>query len=87
MGRNPALLPPETSSASMVRVWPDVAVPENCPGVPNDVLDPRLTWADIAAYDEQAHRVAGMFRDNFSTFESSVPEAVRQSGPFAVHAD
>jgi len=61
-----------------------VAVPEICPDVPSEVLDPRLTWTDSAAYDAQARRVAIMFRDNFKTFEDSVTESVRQACPITV---
>ena len=58
-----------------------LAVPLACPGVPADLLDPRGTWADPAAYDAQARRLAGMFRDNFSGFSAYVDESVRAAGP------
>src|SRR4051812_9987454 len=47
----------------------NLEVPASCPGVPTDVLKPRNTWRDAAAYDEQAKRLARMFRDNFQAFE------------------
>jgi phosphoenolpyruvate carboxykinase (ATP) len=56
-------------------------MPTSCPGVPADVLNPRNTWADAAAYDEQARKLAKMFCDNFETFAASVSEAVREAGP------
>ena len=58
-----------------------VAVPTAVPGVPAEVLRPRETWADPAAYDAQAARLAGMFRDNFARYAEGVSEAVRAAGP------
>ena len=60
-----------------------VEVPTAVPDVPSQVLTPRQTWADGAAYDAQAKKLAGMFRDNFRQFEASVPEAVKAAGPSA----
>jgi phosphoenolpyruvate carboxykinase (ATP) len=56
-------------------------MPASCPGVPAEVLDPRTTWADKAAYDAQAKKLATMFVDNFKTFESDVDRAVVDAGP------
>jgi phosphoenolpyruvate carboxykinase (ATP) len=59
----------------------NVDVPTSCPGVPSDVLDPRSTWQDAAAYDAQAKKLAQMFVDNFKTFEKDVSPAVKDAGP------
>jgi phosphoenolpyruvate carboxykinase (ATP) len=56
-------------------------IPVEVPGVPNDVLRPRDTWADRDAYDTQARKLAGMFRENFEKFADQVPEGVRNAGP------
>jgi len=56
-------------------------VPRACPGVPAKVLKPRQSWADPAAYDAQARKLAHLFRDNFSRFEDRASPAVRQAGP------
>ena len=56
-------------------------VPESCPGVPVQVLDPRNTWADPAAYDAQARKLADMFIANFTQFADTVPPEVLAAGP------
>ena len=56
-------------------------VPDACPGVPAEVLQPRGTWSDPAAYDVQARKLAAMFRENFAVFADAVSEDVRRAGP------
>jgi phosphoenolpyruvate carboxykinase (ATP) len=56
-------------------------VPKAIQGVPNSVLAPRETWAEGSAYDAQAKKLAGMFKDNFAKFEKFVPESVKNAGP------
>ncbi len=56
-------------------------VPTICPEVPDDVLQPRNTWQDTAAYDRQAQELATMFASNFTQFADHVSEAIRTSGP------
>jgi phosphoenolpyruvate carboxykinase (ATP) len=42
-----------------------ILVPRQCPGVPAEVLFPRNTWADKAAYDARARRLADDFCTHF----------------------
>jgi phosphoenolpyruvate carboxykinase (ATP) len=59
----------------------NIDMPTSCPGVPPEVLDPRGTWADGAAYDRQAEKLARMFIENFKTFTADVDAAVVAAGP------
>jgi phosphoenolpyruvate carboxykinase (ATP) len=59
----------------------NLEVPVECPGVPNDVLDPRSTWADKDVYDKKAQELARMFVKNFERFVGYVPDSVTESGP------
>jgi phosphoenolpyruvate carboxykinase (ATP) len=54
-----------------------LSIPEAVPGVPPEVLDPRLSWADPAAYDRTAADLAARFEKNFSTFEGGVGDDVK----------
>jgi phosphoenolpyruvate carboxykinase (ATP) len=58
-----------------------IQVPSSCPGVPDEVLQPRGTWGDPQAYDQQAQQLAEMFLDNFKQFEDEVPESVKAAAP------
>jgi len=43
----------------------NLKMPKSCPGVPSEMLNPRNTWTDKAAYDDQAVKLRDMFRQNF----------------------
>ncbi|HMF18062.1 MAG TPA: phosphoenolpyruvate carboxykinase (ATP) [Gemmataceae bacterium] len=58
-----------------------VGIPEACPGVPPELLQPRNTWNNPAEYDKQAQQLAGLFQENFKKFSAAVAEDVRQAGP------
>jgi phosphoenolpyruvate carboxykinase (ATP) len=52
-------------------------IPTAMEGVPAEVLDPRLAWADKAAYDRTARDLVARFAANFAEFEPHVGEDVR----------
>ena len=52
-------------------------IPREVPGIPNEVLDPRRSWADPAAYDATASDLVRRFEANFETFAGSVGDDVR----------
>ena len=58
-----------------------LAVPTDVPGVPPTVLRSRETWPDPTAYDAQARKLAGMFRQNFEKFGANVGDDIRRAGP------
>jgi phosphoenolpyruvate carboxykinase (ATP) len=58
-----------------------VLVPQFCPGVPNEILDPRSSWPDKAAYDQAALHLAGLFQDNFAAKFGSVDHDIAAAGP------
>ncbi|WP_044642062.1 phosphoenolpyruvate carboxykinase (ATP) [Risungbinella massiliensis] len=55
-------------------------IPNECPNVPSELLQPRNTWEDQAAYDQKAKELAKRFQENFSKFQG-VSAEVQESGP------
>jgi phosphoenolpyruvate carboxykinase (ATP) len=58
-----------------------LAVPTECAGVPSELLVPRNTWGDKAAYDERAKKLAKLFAENFKKYEAQASAEVRSAGP------
>ena len=58
-----------------------LAIPSAVPGVPDEILQPRLTWADKDAFDAQASRLAKMFRENFKRYADGFSDDVLKAGP------
>jgi phosphoenolpyruvate carboxykinase (ATP) len=54
-----------------------VLVPQSCPDVPSDVLNPKNTWSDKDAYDRQAADLRQRFEKNFVQFEQHVDANVK----------
>jgi len=52
-------------------------VPQNCPDVPGDVMNPRNTWGDKQGYDRTARDLAKRFEQNFKQFEGQVDEKIK----------
>jgi phosphoenolpyruvate carboxykinase (ATP) len=58
-----------------------MAVPLSCPDVPDEIMNPRNTWKDKAAYDRKARELAVMFEKNFAENASDAPEEIKKAGP------
>lgn len=56
-------------------------VPQECPNVPSEVLNPKGTWKDQKAYDVQAKELAKSFRENFKKFEEFANAEIMAGAP------
>ncbi len=56
-------------------------MPVACEGVPAEILNPRCTWQDKAAYDNEARQLAGLFLRNFEQYEKQVSAEIRAAAP------
>jgi len=55
-------------------------VPTAVEGINAGLLEPRTTWEDAAAYDEQAAKLVKLFEENFAKFGASADE-LANAGP------
>ena len=55
--------------------------PVKIPGVDDRFVNPRASWGDAAAYDEQAARLATLFQQNIGNFD--VSDTIIAAGPKA----
>ena len=61
-----------------------VLMPGTCPNVPDEVLNPKDTWADKVAYDNKANDLAKKFNSNFKKFEDQANEEILSAAPKVV---
>ena len=58
-----------------------VAVPTQCANVPAEILIPRNTWPDPAAYDKTARKLAELFSKNFEKYAAGCTPEIIEAGP------
>ena len=56
-------------------------MPTSCPDVPTEIMNPKNTWDDKAAFDKKANELAQAFVKNFETFESNASEEIINAAP------
>jgi phosphoenolpyruvate carboxykinase (ATP) len=56
-------------------------VPQICPDVPFEVLNPRNTWGNPEDYDKTAHNLAQAFIDNFEEYKDFANEDILEGAP------
>jgi phosphoenolpyruvate carboxykinase (ATP) len=63
-----------------------LAIPQQVPGVPDEILRPENTWDDTAAYRKTAEKLASLFHQNFRQYADAASQAIRSAGPRATVA-
>lgn len=61
-----------------------VQIPQSCPNVPDNVLNPKNTWEDKNAYDAKANELARAFGKNFKRFADQADDEIVKAAPKVV---
>jgi phosphoenolpyruvate carboxykinase (ATP) len=56
-------------------------IPIHVPGVPDEVLQPHLTWSSIESYNVKAQELAAKFKNNFKKFSHVSSDIEQLGGP------
>jgi phosphoenolpyruvate carboxykinase (ATP) len=59
----------------------NLSIPTSLDGVPRELLNPSLAWADKEAFQKELRKLAGMFQKAFHLYEKDVDDKVRMAGP------
>ena len=59
----------------------ELQIPTSCEGVPAEILNPKDTWADKAAFDETANKLAAQFVKNFTKYEAETSAEILSAAP------
>jgi phosphoenolpyruvate carboxykinase (ATP) len=58
-----------------------VMIPEECPGVPQEILNAKTAWKDKNDYDETARTLARYFIKNFEKYQGNVSAEILAAAP------
>jgi phosphoenolpyruvate carboxykinase (ATP) len=56
-------------------------MPNTCPDVPAELLNPRNTWEDKSDYDNKANKLAEAFVKNFEKFAADANAEILAAAP------
>jgi phosphoenolpyruvate carboxykinase (ATP) len=58
-----------------------LSMPKSCPGVPNEILNPRNTWGDKNEFDAKMNTLAASFVKNFAQYAEFANEEILKAAP------
>ncbi|MDR0880159.1 MAG: phosphoenolpyruvate carboxykinase (ATP) [Clostridioides sp.] len=65
----------------------NVLIPKEVENVPTDILNPRNTWEDKAAYDKKVDELVGYFHENFGRFNGVCKDILDNNENFLEEAE
>ena len=58
-----------------------VQIPQTCPNVPTEILNPKDTWENKGEYDKKAEKVAQQFMKNFDKYSELATKEILSGAP------
>lgn len=58
-----------------------VEIPQSCPGIPGELLNPKDTWENKSDYDATANKVAQQFAKNFEKYADYATASISSGAP------
>lgn len=55
-------------------------MPKSCPGVPDELLNPKKSWTGTADFKEEVTKLGGLFVENFKKFSDEATLEVIKAG-------
>jgi phosphoenolpyruvate carboxykinase (ATP) len=59
----------------------NLPVPKTCTGVPNELLNPKVSWTGTADFTEEVTKLGRLFNENFQKYSDEATEEVIKAGP------
>ena len=56
-------------------------IPQQCPGLPEEILMPKNTWKNKEIYEKKAKELSEEFKEKFKKYEPFVSNEVKMAGP------
>ncbi len=59
----------------------NLLIPKKCPGIPNNILNPRNCWTNKDKYDSELNNLSKSFNNNFKKYEKYANEDIISASP------
>jgi len=59
----------------------NLPVPKSCPGVPNELLNPKNSWTASTSFKDEVNKLGGLFNENFKKYSDEATPEVLAAAP------
>jgi phosphoenolpyruvate carboxykinase (ATP) len=59
----------------------NLPVPKSCPGVPDELLNPKNSWTATTSFSEEVNKLGKLFNENFKKYSDEATSEVLAAAP------